>query len=112
MSSLSLSERTPFHPVFQPDGDSMFEPKWFVAGFAVCAVALIANYDIRFGIAASALLLVVGAIYLWISVWLASDPDAPKAERETMSKRFSRFARNRRQAQVKELSAQDGSNAG
>ncbi|MDJ0643450.1 MAG: hypothetical protein QNJ15_11575 [Erythrobacter sp.] len=112
MSLQALSERFPNHPVFRPDGESMFDPKWFVIGFALSAVALIANYDLRLGMAAGILLLALGAIYLWISMWLASDTDAPRSERAAMFERFSQLARNRRKARVKELGAERGPNAG
>ncbi len=90
----------------------MFDPKWFVIGFALSVVALIANYDLRFGLAASVLVLAAGGIYLWISMWLASDTDAPRSERAAIFNRLGRLARNRRKARVKELSAQGGPNAG
>lgn len=112
MSSITLSERLPLHPVFLPDGETMFDPKWFVFGFALSAIGLIANYDLRLGMAASVLLLALVGIFLAINVWLASDVDAPKAERAAMFSRFARLARNRRKARVKELGAERGPNAG
>lgn len=112
MSVIPLSEHAPLNSVFQPDGVSMFDPKWFVIGFALSAVALIANYDVRLGMAAGVLLLAAAGIYLWISVWLASDIDAPRSERAAMFNRFARLARNRRKARVKELGAERGPNAG
>lgn len=112
MSVTPLSKHAPLSAVFHSDGEFMFDPKWFVIGFALSAVALIANYDMRLGLAASVLLLAVGGIYLWISMWLASDTDAPKSERAAMFNRFGRLARNRRKARVKELGAQGGPKVG
>ncbi len=112
MSSMSLFEHGRSHPVFNPDGESMFEPKWFVAIFALSAVALLASYDIKFGMAAGVLVLAVVAFVLWLYAWLASDIGEPRSERAEMATRFARLARNRRTAQVKELGAQRGSDAG
>lgn len=89
----------------------MFAPKWFVIGFALVAVAIIASYDLRFGAAASALLLVAAAIWLALTIWLAPERDQPLSEREAMFKRFARLARNRREAKLKELGAERGPEA-
>lgn len=112
MSSLALSERLPIHPVFHPDGDTMFDPKWFVIGFAVAAVVLIANYDIRFGVAASIPLVAVGGIWFALSVWLAPERGAPRSERQALFNRFSLLARNRSAARTKELGSKRGPQAG
>lgn len=111
MTSLPLFEHGPPHPVFNPDGDSMFEPKWFVAIFALSAVALLAFYDIQFGLAASVLVLAVVAIVVWLNAWLASDRRETRSERAEMTSRFARLARNRRTARIKELGAQSGPDA-
>ena len=110
--SLAQSERLPLHPVFLPDGDTIFGPKWFVIGFALSAVALLANYDWRFGAAAGVLLAAVAAIWLALSIWLAPERNAPRSEREAMFKRFARLARNRREAKQRELGAKRGPEAG
>ncbi len=112
MSGPALSDHDPLTAVFLPDGDSMFDPKWLVIGFALSAVALVANYDLRFGFAAGVLLFVAAAIYLSISVWLSPGSDEPVSERAAMSKRFARLSRNRRAARAKELGAKGGPDAG
>ncbi len=89
----------------------MFEPKWFVIGFALVAVAIIASYDLRFGAAAGILLVMVAGIWLALSIWLAPERDQPRSEREAMFKRFARLARNRREAKLKELGANRGPEA-
>ncbi|MEM7666090.1 MAG: hypothetical protein AAF250_09575 [Pseudomonadota bacterium] len=109
MSSLSLSGNTPLFHVNDPDGDLMFDPKWFVGGFALGGLALIFSYDVRIGTTVGVVLAVLGVIYLSFRFWLASEPTS---EREVLFNRFSRSSRNRREARSKELSAKDGSDAG
>lgn len=112
MSDVAIQVRGPLLAVYHPDGDTMIDPKWLVMGVVLASLSLILNYDLRLGAAASVLLLVVSAIYLWISYRLAPASDEPRSEREAMFDRFSRLSRNRRAARAKELGSQGGSNAG
>ena len=86
----------------------MFDPKWFVIGFALGAFALILNYDLTLGIAAGVILGVFGLFYLWVKLRFAPEPGEPLSERDALVKRFQRLGRNRRVAQIKESSAKTG----
>lgn len=82
----------------------MIDPKWLVIGVALISVSLLFNYDLRLGLAGGAVLLVLGAIYLWIALRLAPGRDEPRSERDALFGRFSRQSRNRQLARVKEQS--------
>ncbi|MEM6474814.1 MAG: hypothetical protein AAF687_01465 [Pseudomonadota bacterium] len=82
----------------------MIDPKWLVIGGAAVSLSLIFNYNLRLGVAASALFVMAGVIYLVISYALARVEGEPASGRETMFKRVARLERNRRAARKKELS--------
>lgn len=111
MSSLSLARNNPLFHVIHPDGDSMLDPKWFVGGFTLGALALIFSYDLRIGLAITAALAVIAMLYLALRVWLATGSDAAKSEREVMFNRFTRLSRNRQSARSKELDSKRGPDA-
>ena len=81
----------------------MIDPKWLVIGGAAASLSLIFNYDLRLGLAASALFVMAGAIFLVISYALARERGEPRSAREMMFKRVERLDRNRRAARNKEL---------
>ena len=112
MSNVVSPIRGPLLAVFHPDGDTMINPKWFVIGVALISLSLLFNYDLRFGLAAGALMAFVGAVYLWISIRLAPEHGDPESEREALFRRFSALARNRARARAKELGSKGGPEAG
>ena len=81
----------------------MIDPKWLVMGGALISTALVLNYDLRLGLAASVLLGISGALYFWVSFRLARGHGEPRSEREVLFGRLSGQARNRQAARMKEL---------
>ena len=77
-------------------------------GVALISAALAFNYDLRLGLAASALLVFAGAIYVWISIRLAPGQGEPRSEREMLFGRYPLLARKRQVARIKELGAKRG----
>lgn len=91
-----------------PDDGMLFDPKWFVIGFALVALGLIANYDLRLGLAAAAVLGIFAA--LWFSFALRYGlvgDDRPSYRRQLLG-RFRQQLSNRRKAA---RSPEDGSGA-
>ncbi|MEM6907781.1 MAG: hypothetical protein AAF494_03800 [Pseudomonadota bacterium] len=109
MSTMNPTKFAAFKGAIPLDGDTMFDPKWFVLSFSLGAFGLILNYDLQLGIAAGTLLGLAGLLYLWMWLRFAPGPDEPKSERGAMVERFQLLARNRRKARQKELSAQSRS---
>lgn len=87
----------------------MMDPKWPVIAVALISLSLIFNYDLRLGLAASSLLIVVGAIAAWISFRLAPAHNEPRSERAALFGRYAKLLRNREAAQAKDSGAQRGS---
>lgn len=84
------------------EGDAMFNPKWGVFAAGLGAFALAASYDIRLGIAAGVVMTVIVAIYLWIRLRFAFEPDHSGANRAALANRVRRLGENRREAQARE----------
>ncbi|MCL9982430.1 MAG: hypothetical protein NBV60_04645 [Erythrobacter sp.] len=81
-----------------PDDGMLFAPKWFVIGFALIALALIVNYDLRLGLAAGAVLGTFAALWLYFALryGLVGD-DRPTHRRELLG-RFRLQLSNRSKA--------------
>lgn len=84
----------------------MMDPKWPVIAVALISLSLIFNYDLRLGLAASTLLIVVGAIAAWITIRLSPAHGQPRSERAALIGRYAKLSRNREAAQAKDSSAQ------
>ena len=84
-------------PVSPDDKRSWLKPKWLVIGVALAAFALIASYNLRLGLAAGALLGVVGAAWLYLALRYGSLSGAPSG-RSMIVDRALEQARNRRRA--------------
>jgi hypothetical protein len=63
------------------DDGAWLNPKWLVTGVALAAFGLILSYDIRLGIAAGALLVVVAAVWLYLALRYGSLSGAPSGRR-------------------------------
>ncbi|MFY7744277.1 MAG: hypothetical protein ACOVQY_02560 [Erythrobacter sp.] len=89
-------------PLSSDDG-TLFDPKWFVLGFAFIGWALIATYDLRLGIAAGAVLGTFVALWLYFGLrfGLIGGEDRP-SYRRLMADRFRQQLRNRRNAEQAE----------
>lgn len=81
-----------------PDEGSFFAPKWFVIGFALVALALIIQYDLRLGLAAGAVLGVVAAPWLYLTLRFSLVGADRPTERRAMLDRFRQQFSNRRKA--------------
>jgi hypothetical protein len=81
-----------------PDDGTPFNPKWFVIGFALIALALIATYDLRLGIAAGAVLGSFGALWLYFVLKFDLASDEGPSDRRLLLERTRQQLRNRRQA--------------
>jgi hypothetical protein len=71
--------------VASSDNGAAFSPKWLVAGVALAADALLFSYDIRLGLAASALLGVVLAMWLYLALRYGSLSGAPSGRNALMA---------------------------
>jgi len=65
---------------FSEDG-AWLKPKWLVTGVALAAFGLILSYDIRLGLAAGAVLGVIGAMWLYLALRFGSLSGAPSGRR-------------------------------
>lgn len=83
-------------PTTSDDG-LLRDPKWLVAGVAVAAAALLANYDLRLGLAAGALLGTVVLFWLYLALRYGSLGGAPSG-RKVLAARVRQQADNRRAA--------------
>jgi hypothetical protein len=72
-------------------------PGWLVAGVALAADGLLFSYDLRLGLAASALLGVIALVWLYITLRFGSLSGRPSV-RSTLVERARQQARNRRRA--------------
>lgn len=89
-----------------PDIGALFRPKWLVAGVALAADGLLMGYDVRLGIAASAFLGVVLAMWLYLALRYGSLSGAPSGRGALMAQVRARET-NRRSAAA-QLGAQQG----
>lgn len=64
---------------------ALFSPKWLVAGVALAADGLLMGYDLRLGIAASVLLGVVLAMWLYLAFRYGSLSGAPSGHKALMA---------------------------
>lgn len=71
--------------VTSTDDGALFSPKWLVAGVALAADALLLSYDIRLGIAASVLLGVVLAMWMYLALRYGSLSGAPSGRRALLA---------------------------
>ena len=87
------------------EADVTIDPKWAVLAVALAAFALAASYDFELGLAAGAGLGAMFVIYLTIRLTFAFEKGQEGSNRGKLAQRFSKLARNRREAQQKETSA-------
>lgn len=80
------------------DDGTLFDPKWFVLGFALVALALIVNYDLRLGIAAGAVLGSFAALWLYFVLKFGLASDEGPSDRRVLIDRSRQQLRNRRKA--------------
>ncbi len=95
-----------------PDESSWFDPKWLVVAVALAAFGLILSYDLRLGLAAGAVLGVIGAFWLYVSLRYGALSTEPASGRQTLVARLRSQSSNRRYAaaRIAETSgAQQGS---
>jgi hypothetical protein len=85
------------------------EPKWLVAAVALAAFGMLASYDVRLGMAAGALLGVIGALWFYIAVRYGSLSGAPSG-RQALAQRVRVQEANRRAAAraLRQSGAQQG----
>jgi hypothetical protein len=81
-----------------PDDGTLFDPKWFVIGFALIALALIASYDLRLGLAAGAVLGIFAALWLTFALRYGLVGDDRPSHRRQLLGRFRLQLNNRRKA--------------
>lgn len=87
-----------------------FSIKWLVVGAAIIADGLVLNYDLRLGIAASTLLAVVAAVWLYIALRYGSLSGTPSL-RSVPVERARQLENLRRMAEARRLAgsgAQEG----
>ena len=92
--------------VASSDNGAWISPKWLVAGVALATDGLLLGYDIRLGIAASAFLGVVLAMWLYLALRYGSLSGAPSGRGALMAQVRARET-NRRDA-ASRLGAQQG----
>jgi hypothetical protein len=71
--------------VASSDNGAVFSPKWLVVAVALAADGLLMSYDVRLGIAASALLGVVLAMWLYLAMRYGSLSGAPSGRKALMA---------------------------
>ena len=81
-----------------PDDGTLFDPKWFVLGVALVALALIVNYDLRLGIAAGAVLGSFAALWLYFVLKFGLASDEGPSDRRVLIDHTRKQLRNRREA--------------
>lgn len=81
-----------------PDDGMLFDPKWFVIGFALVALGLIGSYDLRLGLAAGAVLGIFGAAWLAFALRYGLVGDDRPSNRRQLLGRFRQQLSNRRKA--------------
>lgn len=82
-------------PVSPDDDRSWLKPKWLVSAVALAAFALIASYDLRLGLAAGALLGVVGAVWLYLALRYGSLSGAPSGRNLVVSRARQQMSNRR-----------------
>jgi len=92
--------------VASSDNGAWISPKWLVAGVALATDGLLLGYDIRLGIAASAFLGVVLAMWLYLALRYGSLSGAPSG-RMAVVRQFRAQESNRRSA-AEQSGAQQG----
>jgi len=75
-----------------------FAPKWLVGAVALTAVAILLNFDLRLGLAASALLGFVLAVWLYLAIRYGSLSGTPSV-RTSIVERAREHEVNRRTAE-------------
>jgi len=83
-------------PLPSDDGFRL-DPKFLVAAIALAACGLLLNYDLRLGLAASALLGVVLAVWLYLAIRYGSLSGTPSV-RTAIVERARQHEANRRKA--------------
>lgn len=73
-------------------------PKWLVAGVALAADGLLWSYDLRLGIAASALLGVIAALWLYLALRYGSLSGAPSGRSALVAQLRAQESNRRRAA--------------
>lgn len=71
--------------VASSDDGALLSPKWLVAGVALAADGLLMSYDLRLGIAASALLGVVVVMWLYLALRYGSLSGAPSGRKALLA---------------------------
>jgi hypothetical protein len=94
-----------------PDEGSFLNPKWFVIGFALAAVALIIGYDLRLGLAAGSLVGMIAAVWLFVAVRFGLVGDDRPSYRRLMLERFRQQVSNRSRASGRGRDTDPGSGA-
>ena len=88
------------------DDSAWLNPKWLVTGVALAAFGLLLSYDIRLGMAAGALLGVIGAVWLYLALRYGSLSGAPSGRKALVAQVRQQMA-NRRQAARRSGTQQD-----
>lgn len=83
--------------VASSDDGAWLNPKWLVTGVALAAFGLILSYDLRLGIAAGAILGVIGAMWLYLALRYGSLSGAPSGRKALVAQVRQQMV-NRRQA--------------
>ncbi len=83
--------------VTSPDEAAWLNPKWLVIGVALAAFGLIANYDLRLGLVAGALLGVAALLWLYLALRYGSLSGASSG-RTTLVAQIRQQTSNRRRA--------------
>lgn len=92
--------------VASSDNGVAFSPKWLVAGVALAVDGLLMSYDVRLGIAASALIGVVLAMWFYLALRYGSLSGAPSGRKALMAQ--VRLRESNRLDAVARLGAQQG----
>jgi hypothetical protein len=67
--------------VASSEDGAWLNPKWLVSGVALAAFGLILSYDIQLGLAAGAVLGVIGGMWLYLALRYGSLSGAPSGRR-------------------------------
>ena len=92
--------------VVSSDDGAVFSHKWLVAGVALAADGLLMSYDLRLGIAASVLLGVVLAMWLYLALRYGSLSGAPSGRKALLAQ--VRVREDIRRSVVAQSGAQQG----
>ncbi|WP_285711343.1 hypothetical protein [Erythrobacter oryzae] len=86
-------------PVASERLSGWLSPKWLVSGVALAADGLLLNYDLRLGLAATALLAVVVAVWLYIALRYGSLSGTPSVRTALVERSRQQEANRLRAAQ-------------